>query len=251
MNDSPIRTSAETDKLDVAMALAQVDLENPIKTKTANLEGKSKASGKEYKIGYAYADIADILSDCRPVLAGHGIALFQVTMINNGFLQLVTRLSHAGQWIESDYPVCRIEGDHQDMGKAMTYARRYALGAMIGIAPEKDVDGVGAAPAGAPNNRHPNAPPEDRPRQQAITQQAAPTQPAKTLAQRADMFEGAMKQAETKEALTRVWKQGGKVCGDLDLSDPERLVELTRLNDELMAAFDEATPPADASEVFQ
>lgn len=143
---SPIRTSLHTDKIDDAMAQAQAELENPIKGKTANLEGTSKSSGKEYKIGYAYADIADILADCRPILAKHGIALYQVPIIAPGAsLLIVTRLASKGQWIEGDYPVCKIGGDHQDMGKAMTYARRYALGAMIGIAPEKDTDGAGAA----------------------------------------------------------------------------------------------------------
>ena len=145
---SPIRTSAQTDQIDAAMAAAQAELENPIKSKTANLEGVSKTSGKEYKIGYAYADIADILADCRPVLAKQGIAIYQVPVIAPGAaLLIVTRLAKSGQWIEGDYPVCKIGADHQDMGKAMTYARRYALGAMIGIAPEKDTDGVGAAPS--------------------------------------------------------------------------------------------------------
>lgn len=252
MNPSPVRTSAETDKIDDAMAAAQMELENPIKNKTAKVEGVSKASGKAFSIGYSYSDIADILADCRPVLASHGVAIYQVPVINDGrALMLVTRLAKSGQWIEGDYPVCMIGGDHQDMGKAMTYARRYALGAMIGIAPEKDVDGVGAAPAGAVSNRHPNAPPEERPRQQAQTQAAATTQPTKTLAQRADMFTGALKACENKEALVRTWKQGGKVCADLDLSDPERLVELTRLNDELMAGFDEVPASVDAKDVFE
>ena len=155
MNESPIRTSVETDKLDAAMADAQAELENPIKGKTANLEGTSKTSGKDYKIGYAYADIADILADCRPILAKHKIALYQVPLIDSGAVVIVTRLACAGQWIEGDYPVCRIGGDHQDMGKAMTYARRYALGAMIGIAPEKDTDGAGAAMAGGPDRDRP------------------------------------------------------------------------------------------------
>ena len=150
--NSPIRSSVETDKIDAAMAAAQVDLENPIKGKTANLEGTSKTSGKDYQIGYAYADIADILSDCRPILAGHGIAIYQIPVINDGrALMIVTRLSCSGQWIEGDYPVCMIGGNHQEMGKAMTYARRYALGAMIGIAPEKDTDGIGAAAPGSAN----------------------------------------------------------------------------------------------------
>jgi hypothetical protein len=249
MSASPIRTSEQTDKIDDAMASAQAELENPIKNKTAKVEGVSKASGKPFSIGYSYSDIADILADCRPVLASHGVTIYQVPVINDGrALMLVTRLAKSGQWIEGDYPVCMIGVDHQDMGKAMTYARRYALGAMIGIAPEKDVDGVGAAPSGAVSNRHPNAPREESPRQQEPIKTVTP--PTKTLAQRADMFESAMKACDNKEALTRTWKQGGKVCADLDLSDPERLVETTALYDSLMAKFD-GVDQTEAHEVFE
>jgi hypothetical protein len=159
MTESPIRTSAETDKIDAAMASAQAELENPIKGQTANLEGKSKATGREYKIGYTYTDIAGILADCRPILAKHGVATYQIPVIAPGSVMIiVTRLACSGQWIEGDYPVCHIGGDHQEMGAAMTYARRYALGAMIGIAPEKDTDyGVGAAAPKGPSNREPLA----------------------------------------------------------------------------------------------
>ena len=171
---SPIRTSAQTDRIDAAMAVAQADLENPTKTKTAKVEGVSKTSGKEYKIGYAYTDIAGILADCRPILAKAGIALYQVPVIaGGGSLMIVTRLSCSGQWIEGDYPVCKIGGDHQEMGKAMTYARRYALGAMIGIAPENDTDGVGAAPPSAPDREPPYRAPANGGRKSSAAVQAA------------------------------------------------------------------------------
>lgn len=139
-----MRTSDLTDKLDAALSAAQAELQNPTKDKTAKMKGTSR-SGKDYEISYSYADIANVLTDVRPILAKHQIALTQSTAVAGGALILVTRLSHAGQWIEGDYPVCQIGGDHQEMGKAMTYARRYALTAMIGVAAEEDTDGQGAS----------------------------------------------------------------------------------------------------------
>ena len=133
------RTSPAIDKLMIAMAAAQADLENPEKTKTAKIK-----AGFEY----SYADIADVLSSARPVLARHKIAIMQLTRMESGAVILCTRLALADQWIEADYPVCSINGNHQSMGAAMTYARRYSLTAILGIAADSDMDGSIAAPSG-------------------------------------------------------------------------------------------------------
>lgn len=156
---SPLRTSEGIDKLVAAMAKAQQELENPIRDKKAKIQGKSKDNDKDYNFEYSYSDIADILATCRPILAKHGVALFQLPLIRNSTMIVVTRLACEDQWIESDYPVCQIGGDHKAMGSALTYARRYALGAMIGIAPERDDDAASAAPpsAGQPQQQRPAA----------------------------------------------------------------------------------------------
>jgi hypothetical protein len=60
-------------------------------------------------------------------------------------MYIATRIMHSsGQWIESLYPVCGISGDHQKMGGALTYARRYSLCSMVGVAADEDIDGQGA-----------------------------------------------------------------------------------------------------------
>ena len=67
-------------------------------------------------------------------------------------MMLDTRLSHAsGQWFESEWPVCKLPAQPQAIGSAMTYARRYSLFALVGIAGEDD-DGeaANAAPTPAP-----------------------------------------------------------------------------------------------------
>lgn len=125
-----------------ALAAAQGEIQNPPKTKTA------KAGTYQYK----YADIADVLSSALPVLSKHGIAVTQPTRMADGVLWIETTLTHhCGETLSSEYPVCAIIGDHQKMGAAMTYARRYALCSLIGVAAEDDTDGQNAAnPADKP-----------------------------------------------------------------------------------------------------
>lgn len=122
-----------------ALAAAQGELKNPEKTKTAD-------TGK-YK--YMYADIGDVLEAVMPVLSKHGLAITQPTTIRDGSIILITRLAHAsGESMESEYPVCSLNGNHQAMGSAMTYARRYALTSLIGVAAVDDTDGADSAPVG-------------------------------------------------------------------------------------------------------
>lgn len=91
--------------------------------------------------GYMYADIADILRAVRPVLSKHGLAVMQMLRGQD----LVTTLAHkSGAKIESVYPVV-IDGtgrmnNIQRQGAALTYARRYSLTALLGVAADEDVD---------------------------------------------------------------------------------------------------------------
>lgn len=122
-----------------ALAAAQAELKNPSKTKKADTG----------KYTYNYADIGDVLEACLPVLSKHGLSVMQPTVVRDGAVILITRLAHiSGQTVESEYPVCSINGNHQAMGSAMTYARRYALTSLIGITAVDDTDGKDAAPSG-------------------------------------------------------------------------------------------------------
>lgn len=139
------KTSDTVAEISKALAAAQAEIQNPEKNKNAKVKGKSKA-GRDYEYGYKYADIADVLTTVLPPLSKHKIAVIQPTEIVNGALFINTRICHeSGEWIESQYPVCSINGDHQQMGGAMTYARRYALCSMVGVAADEDIDGQGAA----------------------------------------------------------------------------------------------------------
>lgn len=156
--------SESINEIAAALAAAQGEFKAVAKDKTA------KAGAYSYK----YADIADVLSMALPVLSKHKLALIQATDVDGGAIFLRTRIVHAsGQWIESEYPVCDVRaGDHQKMGGALTYARRYAASSLLGIASEEDTDAQGAAePAGRTARSQQSAPrqavdqkPQDRQR---------------------------------------------------------------------------------------
>jgi len=125
-----------------ALAAAQGKLKNPEKTKEAVVKGKSKSTGRAYEMRYKYADIADVLNAVRPILAKEDLAVAQHTRVSdNQYLFVDTILYHGdGGSIKSEFPVCPVVADQQKMGGSLTYARRYALCALLGIAAEEDID---------------------------------------------------------------------------------------------------------------
>jgi hypothetical protein len=127
--------------LAAALAAAQSVMPTVVKDRVAKI-----GPGREYR----YADLATILATVRPVLGAHGLALTQRTQIRGDAIVLLTELRHAsGEVLDSEYPVAAIGARHQDMGGALTYARRYALCGLIGIAADEDDDGA-SAPAPVP-----------------------------------------------------------------------------------------------------
>ena len=94
---------------------------------------------------FRYAPLSSGLDIVRKTLSQHEIATVQTTSIDQsaGIVNLTTVLAHAsGEWIASDWPVCAIAetATPHRMGAALTYARRYALFTLVGIAGEDDVD---------------------------------------------------------------------------------------------------------------
>jgi hypothetical protein len=128
--------------LAAALAKAQSELVNPEKSLTATI--RTGRPG-EVERSFRYAPLASGLDIVRKTLGQHEIATVQITEIDRtaGMVNLTTMLAHAsGEWIASDWPVCPI-GDMaspQRMGTALTYARRYALFTLVGIAGEDDLD---------------------------------------------------------------------------------------------------------------
>jgi hypothetical protein len=125
-----------------ALAKAQAELINPEKSLTATI--RTGRAG-ECERSFRYAPLSSGLDIVRKTLGQHEIATLQTTAIDQaaGMVHLTTTLAHAsGEWIASDWPVCPIAetANPQRMGAALTYARRYALFTLVGIAGEDDLD---------------------------------------------------------------------------------------------------------------
>src|SRR6516165_8765620 len=139
----PMPRSSETvAALASALAKAQAELVNPEKSLTAKIRTGRAGEGER---SFRYAPLSSGLDIVRKTLGQHEIATVQTTAIDPaaGMVNLTTTLAHAsGEWIASDWPVCPIAetANPQRMGAALTYARRYALFTLVGIAGEDDLD---------------------------------------------------------------------------------------------------------------
>src|SRR5262249_49898334 len=114
----------------------------PEKSLTATIRTGRPGEGER---SFRYAPLSSGLDIVRKTLGQHEIATVQTTAIDQsaGMVNLTTTLAHAsGEWIASDWPVCPITetANPQRMGAALTYARRYALFTLVGIAGEDDLD---------------------------------------------------------------------------------------------------------------
>lgn len=95
-----------------------------------------------------YADLPAVMDACRKALSDNGLAVTQVADFDGQETWLETMLIHSsGQWISGKYPVRPVKNDPQGLGSAQTYARRYALMAMVGIVAENEDDDGNAASA--------------------------------------------------------------------------------------------------------
>jgi hypothetical protein len=175
-----------------ALAKAQAELTNPEKSLMATIPA---AFPREEARSFRYASLASGLDLVRKYLGQHEIAVIQTTAIDpqSGLIRLTTVLAHSsGEWISSDWPVCPVSettAPHR-MGASLTYARRYALFTLVGIAGEDDLDAPdlptlnGGVSASAANRRGPT------------NGQAASPVPA-----RSGTAGGKQKQAATKPVL--------------------------------------------------
>jgi ERF superfamily len=136
------RSSESIGTIAAALAKAQAQLVNPEKSLIGTVPSEH-GSGPER--AFRYAPLSSGLDIVRKTLSQHEIATVQTTSIDEpaGIVRLSTVLAHAsGEWIASDWPVCAISetaAPHR-MGAALTYARRYALFTLVGIAGEDDLD---------------------------------------------------------------------------------------------------------------
>lgn len=127
--------------LAAALAAAQGAIKGAAKDKT-NPHFKSQ-----------YADLTAVWDACREALSKNKIAVIQAPEVYEGKLILHTTLAHSsGEQISGTFPVTPVQNTPQGIGSAMTYARRYSLASMVGVAPEGDDDDGNAGSAGTPTN---------------------------------------------------------------------------------------------------
>jgi hypothetical protein len=123
------------------LAKAQAELVNPEKSLVATIPADGPGVAEQ---SFRYAPLSSGLDIVRKTLGQHEIATVQTTAIDGaGIVNLTTVLAHSsGEWIASDWPVCAIAetATPHRMGAALTYARRYALFTLVGIAGEDDLD---------------------------------------------------------------------------------------------------------------
>ncbi len=145
------RSSPSIAALATALAKAQIALTNPEKSLIGTVEPRRGEGGARQ---FRYAPLSSGLEIVRKTLGQHEIAMVQTTAIDQpaGVVNLTTILAHSsGEWIASDWPVCAVSETAKPhrMGAALTYARRYALFTLVGIAGEDDLDApdlIGPAP---------------------------------------------------------------------------------------------------------
>lgn len=120
-----------------ALATAQAKFKPAQKRRTVSVKSERGA------FTYNYADLADIIDAIRPALSEHGLSFLQTccTLASGSAVAVTTLLMHqSGQWIESTLIMAVADLKPQTLGSIITYARRYALSCMVGIASEEDDD---------------------------------------------------------------------------------------------------------------
>ena len=136
------RSSETIGAIAAALAKAQGELINPEKSLTATIRSPFP---READRTFRYASLSSGLEIVRKALGKHEIATVQTTAIDHeaGLIRLITVLAHSsGEWVSSDWPVCPVgeTATPHKMGAALTYARRYSLFTLVGIAGEDDLD---------------------------------------------------------------------------------------------------------------
>jgi hypothetical protein len=162
---------------------------------------------------YRYADLASAAQQARSVLTQHGLAVQQAAHGDQlGSVSITTRAWHtSGQWIEADPLTMPAKGGPQDVGSSISYGRRYALMAFLGLATDDD-DGAGAQRAAEEASKpHPNS--------------------ERVAAAVADM----RKLTDTAKASMREWADGRKLSGAALLADDVWLTQVESWIDEKLA----------------
>src|SRR6266851_5069887 len=222
------RCSESIGAIAAALARAQGELTNPEKSLIATIRSPFPREGDRT---FRYASLASGLDIVRKSLGQHEIATLQTTAIdaNSGQIRLTTLLAHAsGEWIASDWPVCAISetATPHRMGAALTYARRYALFALVGIAGEDDLDAPDShdEPGPAIDTPSPSAATNRRPPNSSVRKPPKPVLAAEASAALRDQLIAEIQKLKEAEELA-LWAHRRLPAKNTLTADDARIVE--------------------------
>ena len=208
-----IETSADTAKLDTALAKAQGEFPAAIKDSN-NPAFKTK-----------YADLSAIMEAIRPALAKHGLSLTQWPVHSeDNRVHMVTRIAHAGEWIRGTFSMPCDKQNAHGYGSIITYLRRYCAGSCLGVITDLDDDGNAAS-------SRPTPPPA----------KAEPAKPAESLA---DTILRRFNEADTAAAFQEMAQRAQARMGQLSNTDKVRVSNAI----EARSAFWGQSPALEAAE---
>ena len=187
--------------------------------------GRAMKSANNPHFKRTYADLADVMDACMPSLSAEGIAVTQPVRREDGNLVLYTILHHgaSGETLDDGgMPLIVNKNDMQGLGSALTYARRYGLMAMTGIAPDDD-DGNAAASAPPPKQAQ---------------------RPAFDARRAADRIITEINRADGLEALGKLWTGAGEDLRQIKAADASIFAEVEQAKDARKAALTPAEQPA-------
>ena len=128
----------------------------------AAVEGAAKDSANPH-FKNKYADLSSVWAACREALTANGLSVVQFPgeLIENRMTMTTMLMHQSGQWMRETLSIPLSKVDAQGYGSATTYARRYALAAVVGVCPEDD-DGNAASQPAARQNGTQQRPPEGK-----------------------------------------------------------------------------------------
>lgn len=138
MTSQPRNRSEDISGLIKALAAAQGEIKDIARNREVEVRTQK---GGSYK--FKYATLSAVIDGIRTPLSKHGLAYTQSIDFDAGpgFYVLTTTLHWENQWISSTTPIIQSGGSNQEFGSALTYMKRYALAALVGVAPDEDDDG--------------------------------------------------------------------------------------------------------------
>jgi hypothetical protein len=175
LNDNTSATQGVNNTYIINTGVKKSPMINEIAKALSDFQGEVKNPDKSANNPFfksKYAPLDTLLNEARPILAKYGLAILQSCSGDNDKATVTTLLTHSsGQWIESEPLTLKAtKADPQGIGSAITYARRYALSAILGIVGEEDDDGNSASGNNANAKDKAGTEKKDTPIQQKISE---------------------------------------------------------------------------------